>query len=115
MIALITAEQVALLPEYFALARLLQPALVVIEDADLIARSRNSMHSACEEATLNQLLNEMDGLKEEADIFFILTTNRPEGRRKLMALYSGQLKLREPVQTEMVRQTQGVSAAFIKS
>lgn len=136
---LITAEQVALLPEYFALARLLQPALVVIEDADLIARSRNSMNSACEEATLNQLLNEMDGLKDEADIFFILTTNRPEtleaalaarpgridqaiefplpdddGRRKLMALYSGQLKLRKPVQTEMVRQTQGVSAAFIK-
>ena len=35
-------------------------------------------HSPCEEALLNKLLNEMDGLKEEADILFILTTNRPE-------------------------------------
>jgi hypothetical protein len=34
----ITAEQVGLLPEYMALVRLLQPALVVIEDADLIGR-----------------------------------------------------------------------------
>ncbi len=27
---------------------------------------------------LNKLLNEMDGLKEDADILFVLTTNRPE-------------------------------------
>jgi SpoVK/Ycf46/Vps4 family AAA+-type ATPase len=27
---------------------------------------------------LNRLLNEMDGLRERADVFFILTTNRPE-------------------------------------
>jgi len=40
---------------------------------DLIARDRESMNSPCEEATLNKLLNEMDGLKEAADILFILT------------------------------------------
>ena len=34
----ITEEQVNLLSEYMALARLLQPSMVVIEDADLIAR-----------------------------------------------------------------------------
>ncbi len=38
---LITAEQVGLLPHYMSLARLLQPAMVVIEDVDLIARSRD--------------------------------------------------------------------------
>jgi hypothetical protein len=43
---LITAEDVGLLPEYMALARLLQPALVVIEDADLIARDRENSGSA---------------------------------------------------------------------
>ena len=37
---LITAEQVGLLGEYMALARLLQPSIVVIEDVDLIARDR---------------------------------------------------------------------------
>ena len=60
-----------------SLARLLQPAMVVIEDVDLIARSREQMRSACDETMLNSLLNEMDGLKENSDILFILTTNRP--------------------------------------
>ena len=38
-----TAEEMGVLPEYMALARLLQPALVVIEDADLIARDRSEL------------------------------------------------------------------------
>src|SRR6266567_2821947 len=59
---LITAEQVGLLSEYMQLARFLQPAMVVLEDVDLIARSRTSMHGTCEESLLNNLLNEMDGL-----------------------------------------------------
>ena len=75
---LIAAEQVGLLDEYMVLARLLQPSIVGIEDVDLIARDRTEMNSPCEEVLLNKLLNEMDGLKEDADILFILTTNRPE-------------------------------------
>ena len=75
---LISAEQVGLLGEYMTLARLLQPSMVVIEDADLIARERSRMESVCEEVLLNKLLNEMDGFKENADVLFVLTTNRPE-------------------------------------
>src|SRR3954462_12976510 len=60
-----------------SLARLLQPSMVVIEDVDLIARDRDDM-GPCEESMPNKLLNEMDGLKEDADILFVLTTNRPE-------------------------------------
>mgnify|MGYP000102777991 CR=1 FL=1 len=136
---LVTAEQVGLLPAYFGLARLLQPSLVVIEDADLIARQRETMGSACEESLLNRLLNEMDGLKEDAEIFFILTTNRPEqleaalsgrpgridqavefpvpdrrGREKLVGLYGGTLALTPNVVAAAVERTEGVSAAFIK-
>jgi hypothetical protein len=74
---IITAAQIALLAHYMNLARLLQPAMVVIEDVDLIARDRDDM-GPCEESLLNALLNEMDGLKQGADILFILTTNRPE-------------------------------------
>jgi hypothetical protein len=59
---LITAEQVVLLSEYMALARLLQPSLVVFEDVDLIGRERTEMRGPCEESLLNKLLNEMDGL-----------------------------------------------------
>ncbi|MBX3448894.1 MAG: 26S protease regulatory subunit [Planctomycetaceae bacterium] len=136
---LVSAEQVGLLSEYMTLARLLQPSIVVMEDVDLIARDREQMNSACEEVLLNKLLNEMDGLKEEADILFILTTNRPEtleaalasrpgridqaiefplpdeaGREKLVLLYAHGTNLSGDIVAEIVRRTQGVSAAFIK-
>ena len=136
---LISAEQVGLLAEYMTLARLLQPSVVVLEDVDLIARERTEMNSPCEEVLLNKLLNEMDGLKEEADILFILTTNRPEtleralasrpgridqaiefpppddqGREKLIRLYSQGVELADEVVGSIVRRTDQVSAAFIK-
>jgi ATP-dependent 26S proteasome regulatory subunit len=120
------------------LARLLQPAMVVIEDVDLIARDRDDL-SACEESLLNKLLNEMDGLKEDADILFVLTTNRPEqleealtgrpgridqaievplpdeaGRRKLVQLYGKGLPLDGAIVEDAVQRTDGASAAFIK-
>jgi ATP-dependent Clp protease adapter protein ClpS len=135
---IITAAQIALLASYMNLARLLQPAMVVIEDVDLIARDRNDM-GPCEESMLNELLNEMDGLKEDADILFVLTTNRPEqlegalagrpgridqaievplpddaGRRKLVQLYGKALPLGDAVVAEAAQRTNGVSAAFIK-
>lgn len=136
---LITAEQVAILPDYFTLARLLQPSIMVIEDADLIARERTTMDSPCEEVLLNKLLNEMDGLRQDAEIFFILTTNRPEmlepalasrpgridqaiefplpddtGRRKLIELYGRGMKIGPSLVDDIVHKTVGVSAAFIK-
>jgi cell division protease FtsH len=136
---LVSAEQVALLGEYMTLARLLQPSVVVIEDVDLIARDRATMGSPCEEVLLNKLLNEMDGLREDADILFLLTTNRPEaleaalasrpgrvdqaiefplpddeGREKLVGLYSQGVDVPPAVVAAVVGRTEGVSAAFIK-
>jgi len=49
---------------------------MVIEDADLIAREHAHMHGPFEEALLNKLLNEMDGLREDAEVLFILATRR---------------------------------------
>lgn len=136
---LITAEQVALLPEYFALARLMQPVIFVIEDADLLAKSREYMGSTGQEVLLNHLLNEMDGLKEEADILFVLSSNKPEVleealvarpgrvdqaiefpkpdgecRRRLMTLYGGNLTIAGELVDDIVERTEGVSASFIK-
>jgi hypothetical protein len=135
---IITAEQIGLLGAYMNLARLLQPAMVVIEDVDLIARDRDEM-GPCEESMLNKLLNEMDGLKQDADILFVLTTNRPEdlegalagrpdrvdqaievplpdetGRGKLVRLYGKGLPLEEAVVVEAARRSEGTSCAFIK-
>lgn len=136
---LVTAGQVGLLGEYMSLARLLQPTVVVLEDADLIARQRERMDSPCEEVLLNQLLNEMDGLREDAEILFILTTNRPQalevalagrpgrvdqaiefplpdtrGREHLFRLYARGLDISDELRASIVQKTEGVSAAFIK-
>jgi len=137
-IFLISAEQVGLLGEYMTLARLLQPSMVVIEDADLIARDRGKM-GVCEEALLNKLLNEMDGMNPDSEILFVLTTNRPEalehalaarpgridqaiefphpdaeGREKLVRLYSGKKDPDSEVIARVVQATEKTSCAFIK-
>jgi hypothetical protein len=136
---LITAAEVALLDDYVQLARFLQPSIVVLEDVDLIARSRQNMRGPCEESLLNRLLNEMDGLREDAAILFVLTTNRAqdleealasrpgrvdqaiefplpdaEGRRKLIKLYAKGLTLAEDVMEALVRKTEKASPAFLK-
>jgi SpoVK/Ycf46/Vps4 family AAA+-type ATPase len=98
-----------------------------------------SSKGPCEESMLNKLLNEMDGLKESADVLFILTTNRPEtleaalasrpgrvdqaiefplpdeeGREKLVRLYGGEAGLTDELVSLVVGRTDRVSAAFIK-
>jgi len=136
---LVTAQQVAFIGEHLRLARLLSPSIVVIEDIDLIARRRQEMGSPLEEVLLNQLLNEMDGLREGAEILFVLTTNHPElletaltsrpgridqaiefplpdadGRRKLARLYGRGVPMSAATLEHVVDRTDRVSASFIK-
>ena len=59
-----------------SVARALQPSMVVVEDVDLIAEQRDSRNG--QHPLLFQLLNEMDGLGEDADVTFLLTTNRAD-------------------------------------
>ena len=112
---------------------------MIIEDVDLIARSRDHIGTPFQEALLNKLLNEMDGLREDAEVIFILTTNRPDnlesaltarpgridqaiefplpdedGRAKLIRLYSRGLEIDGDVISSTVSKTKGTSAAFIK-
>ncbi|MFI8929686.1 AAA family ATPase [Streptomyces sp. NPDC053474] len=120
-----------------ALARMLQPALVVLEDCDLIAEARD--YGDGEQPLLFQVLNEMDGLGDDADVAFLLTTNRAdllepalvqrpgrvdlaveiplpdaEGRRRLLALYGGGLGLDDAVTEEIVERMAGTTASFTK-
>jgi ATP-dependent 26S proteasome regulatory subunit len=138
-VLLVTAEQIGLLSEYAALARLLQPALVVVEDVDLVARDRTQMRDGCDEVMLNKLLNEMDGLRESADVIFVLTTNRlsalepalaqrpgrvdqaiefplpdADARRRLIALHAGRAPITNDALDDALRRTDGRSPAFIK-
>jgi hypothetical protein len=123
-----------------ALARSLQPSMVVVEDVDLIAHER-TMPGQDMNPLLFQLLNEMDGLGEDADVIFVLTTNRVELLEPALAMRPGridqaveiglpdsdcrarlfELYLRDlPVLdadidlAPLIAATDGVSAAFIK-
>lgn len=90
-------------------------------------------------SVLFELLNEMDGLNEDTDIVFVLTTNRPEvvepalasrpgridlavnmplpdddGRSRLLDLYSRGLKLDIRDRVRFVKTTEGTTPAFIR-
>jgi len=122
--------------EACSVARSLQPSLLVIEDVDLIAEERG-MHAAS--PLLFQLLNEMDGLGDDIDVTFLLTTNRvdvlepalasrpgridhaaeiplpdAEGRHRLLALYQGGLTLDLADPERLLERTHGVTASFLK-
>jgi len=60
------------------LAATLAPSLVIMEDVDLIASRRDTGRHPQYEMTLHQLLNEMDGMRSDAPVIFLLTTNRPD-------------------------------------
>ena len=138
-IFLVTAEEIEHLREYTSLARMIQPAVIVIEDVDLIAEERNSVYDPRSQSLLNRLLNEMDGLREDAEVLFILTTNRPEVlekalaarpgridqaiefplpdeacRRALVRLYAGKMQFSDETAAEITRRTKGVAGSFIK-
>lgn len=56
----------------FALARMLQPALVILEDVDLVFTARDINFQG---SILGELLDQMDGLRPHEDVGFVLTTN----------------------------------------
>ena len=119
------------------LARELAPSLVVLEDVDLVAEERTTMHGGG--AILFELLDELDGMADDADVAVILTTNRPDllepalaarpgrvdlavevplpdldARRRLFALYARGLPLENPDVDAVATRTEGVTASFFR-
>lgn len=119
-----------------SVARELTPSMVILEDVDLIALERDEYSSS---ALLFELLNEMDGLKADLDVIFLLTTNRADrlepalaarpgrvdlaaelplpdadGRLRLLDLYSEGLTVHAADLPTIVGRTEGASPAFIR-
>jgi hypothetical protein len=119
-------------------ARVLEPATVVLEDVDLIGTVRDNQEVGAN-ALLFELLNQMDGLADDVDILFVLTTNRPdvlepalaarpgridqaievpppdaECRRRLFDLYSRGMRVEVGDWQRLIERTAGVSGAFIR-
>jgi hypothetical protein len=135
-VLLITGRSMGLLEQACAMARMLQPATIILEDVDLIAEERTRQNGGCA-PLLFELLNQMDGLADDADILFVLTTNRPDllepalaarpgridqaievpvpdeaCRRRLFELYGRGLHVTAPIEPYVAR-TAGVRAAVI--
>jgi hypothetical protein len=121
------------------LARALQPSVVVLEDVDLVAEERSMGPGSS--PVLFDLLDAMDGAAADADLLFMLTTNRADllepalaarpgrvdvaveidlpdadARRRLLTLYgrSLPLKLSSEETNDVVERTEGVTASFLK-
>jgi cell division protease FtsH len=137
-VLLLTGGGLHMVRQACALARMLQPSIVVLEDVDLVAQDRGMMgHYG--NPLLFDVLNEMDGMADDADVAFILTTNRADvlepalaarpgrvdlamdiplpdsdARRRLIELYGRDLDLNLRDPEPIVARTSGVTAAFIK-
>lgn len=135
---LLSGPGAGVLGQAAAIARSLQPAMIVLEDVDLVASERMTAGLGTN-PLLFQLLNEMDGLAEDADVVFVLTTNRVEllepalaarpgridqaveirlpdaaCRRRLLELYLRGIDHDGDGLEDLVDETEGVTAAFIK-
>ena len=133
---LLSGEQLWLIKQSFQLARLLAPSLVIMEDVDLIAHTRDETLG---QTILHQLLNELDGLNKDTEILFLLTTNRPEViepalalrpgrvdqaiefplpdrecRHRLLEQYARGMDLKLEDMDRITRRTEGASPAFIQ-
>jgi hypothetical protein len=136
-VIVLSGPSLGLVGEACQVARALQPALVVVEDVDLIAEERGMRPGA--QPLLFQLLNEMDGLEQDLDVTFLLTTNRADllepalaerpgrvdqaiefqlpdapARLQLLELYKGKLDLRMDRVQAVLDRTEGTTAPFLK-
>jgi cell division protease FtsH len=123
--------------EACAIAATLQPSIVVVEDVELAAEPRGP-HASLDPLLL-RLLGEMEGLSDDANVTFLLTTNRADlleealaarpgqvnhtarlplpdavARRRLLRLYQGRLRISRASASGVVSRTEGVNASFIR-
>lgn len=137
-VLLMTGGSVRALESACRLARMLTPATIILEDVDLIGTEREHQTVGAN-ALLFELLNQMDGLADDADLLFVLTTNRPDilepalaarpgridqaievpppdaaCRRRLLDLYGRKLQTEGVDWDQLVERTAGASGAFIR-
>ncbi|WP_255770651.1 ATP-binding protein [Pseudarthrobacter sulfonivorans] len=88
---LLSGGSLARIAEAARMARALQPSIVVLEDCDLIAEDRSFGHGP--QPLLFEVLDAMDGLDPDADVAFVLTTNRPDMLERALAQRPGRVDL----------------------
>jgi hypothetical protein len=74
------------------MARELAPSMVVLEDVDLVGEDR-TFGPAAARPLLFELLDELDGMADDADVCVVLTTNRPDLLEPALAARPGRVDL----------------------
>jgi DNA polymerase III delta prime subunit len=93
-VVLLSGTQMVYVAQAAQIARAHQPAIVVLEDVDLIAEDRDHGHyGGGPTPLLFTLLDAMDGLDQDADVVFLLTTNRAEALERALAQRPGRVDL----------------------
>jgi ATP-dependent metalloprotease FtsH len=64
--------------ELFARAKETAPSIIFIDEIDAVGKTRGGQNNEEREATLNQLLTEMDGFEESSGVMVIAATNKIE-------------------------------------
>ena len=139
-VVLLSGTQMAFVAQAAQVARAHQPAIIVLEDCDLIAEDRDhGPYGGGPSPLLFTLLDAMDGLDADADVVFLLTTNRAEAleralaqrpgrvdlaveiplpdeaaRRDLIALYAAEVGFSQPAITEAATAAAGTTASYAK-
>jgi energy-coupling factor transporter ATP-binding protein EcfA2 len=88
---LLAGNSIRFVTEAAELARAMQPAIVVLEDVDLIAEDRELSFGP--QPLLFAMLDALDGLDGDADVAFVLTTNRVEILERALADRPGRVDL----------------------
>src|SRR5262249_53100130 len=90
-VVLLTGRSIRFIDQAAALARRLQPSMVVLEDVDLVAADRD--YTPGGNPLLFSLLDAMDGVGADADVTFVLTTNRADILETALADRPGRVDL----------------------
>jgi len=90
-VILLTGPSIRFIDQAAALARRLQPSMVVLEDVDLVAIDRD--YTPGGNPLLFSLLDAMDGVGADADVTFVLTTNRADILETALADRPGRVDL----------------------
>jgi cell division protease FtsH len=127
--------------DLFTKAKKASPCIIFIDEIDAVAKKRGTvLHSGAGEQTLNQILVEMDGLEERANVIILAATNRPDvldpailrpgrfdrtvhvpmpdfkGRREILHVHSKDKRFTEEVNLDSIaKKTIGYSGADLEN
>ena len=100
--------------ELFSKAKEMAPSIIFIDEIDAVGKSRGSQNNEEREATLNQLLTEMDGFEESSGVMVIAATNKIEVLDEAL-LRSGRFDRRVHIPLPDCQEREAIIALNLKS